>query len=237
MPSRKHVSRNVTGDYRKRLIKLLDGFTGSHDRRTIFRDFVECCAIAISNQLAPSPERDKREETYLQIAKRHGREIMVGFSEGLGLAQLALRTEGGDVLGDVYQGLGIHNGDAGQFFTPFEVSSLIARMTLTDVEDTMAQVRAAGRVLRVSDPAVGGGGMLLAAAETLEDAGVSLDEVCFFGTDVDITCVEMAFTQLALLGAAAVITHGNSLSREVWSTWVTPRAVEQHCARRLDLAS
>lgn len=44
----------------------------------------------------------------------------------------------------------------------------------------------------------------------------------FQGTDIDITCVRMAYIQTSLLGIPGEVIHGNTLSLECWLRLITP---------------
>ena len=52
-------------------------------------------------------------------------------------------------------------------------------------------------------------------------------------TDIDLRCVHMTYLQAALLHIPAIVVHGNSISREVWSCWYTPAHVLGGWSRRL----
>jgi hypothetical protein len=43
--------------------------------------------------------------------------------------------------------------------------------------------------------------------------------------DLDIKAVHMCYLQLSLLGIPAIVRHGNSLSLEMFSDWITPMYV------------
>ena len=77
--------------------------------------------------------------------------------------------------------------------------------------------------IRVLEPACGAGGMLIAAAHALHDAGLNY-QLCMHATaiDIDQRCVHMTFIQLALLHVPAVVIHGNGLTGECREQWFTP---------------
>ena len=52
-------------------------------------------------------------------------------------------------------------------------------------------------------------------------------------TDIDLRCVHMTYLQAALLHIPAIVVHGNSISREVWSCWYTQAHVLGGWSRRL----
>jgi hypothetical protein len=140
------------------------------------------------------------------------------------LACLTLSLEEGmnDCLGQLFMAMELGNSGAGQFFTPYHVSALMAKMLAGD----------AGRIckergfVRVMEPAVGAGGMVIATAEAFADEGIhyqqAMHATCI---DIDATAVHMAYIQLSLLHIPAIIVHGNALSMEQWGVWHTPAHV------------
>ena len=140
------------------------------------------------------------------------------------LACLTLSLEEGmnDCLGQLFMALELGNSRAGQFFTPYHVCSLMARMICGDVK---AQCKEKGFV-RVMEPAVGAGGMVIATAEAFADQGINYQQAMHATCiDVDAAAVHMAYIQLSLLHIPAIVVHGNALSLEQWGVWLTPAHV------------
>lgn len=203
--------------------KLLEANCGSGRRRAtdVFQDFCELCAIAIRNSVDPSGF-DGREERYLSIAATYTPGEMDRFAAAL--AHLARELEAGlsDVLGRLYMSLDLGNHHLGQYFTPYEVSQLIARMTTGDLVERLREQE----FVTVSEPTCGSGGMVVATAEALRDAGVDYQNVLHVtAQDIDITAVHMTYIQLALLHVPAVVVHGNTLALEQRDVWPTPAHV------------
>ena len=90
-----------------------------------------------------------------------------------------MRRTNEETLGALYQDY-TANAAAGQFFTPPELSLVMARLSGVD-----APLRG-----RIGDPACGAGSCLIAAVKTMtcEDLDASL----LVGVDVDLTCCQMA---------------------------------------------
>ncbi len=223
----------------KALVKLIQSFSHGHHLHTVFSDFVELSALAISNSVDRS-QYEAREKRYLDIISKYKPEEVGRFPQMLGMltesfeirtqgmrktssAGLAM-TSGGltDVLGETYMMLELGNARAGQFFTPYHVSRLMTMMT---IGDGGAAVRDHG-FMRVQEPACGAGGMVIAVAESLHDAGHNYQQAMHATCiDIDPCCVHMAFVQLSLLHIPAVIVHGNALTLDVWGLWYTPAHV------------
>ncbi|MFL9911976.1 N-6 DNA methylase [Paraburkholderia sp. RL17-337-BIB-A] len=231
---RKH---DLTADEcQKALVRLIRSFSHGHHLHTVFSDFVELSALAISNSVDLS-QYEPREKRYLDIIGKYKREEVERFPQMLGLltesfemrAQAMRKAGSGgfamasggltDVLGETYMMLELGNARAGQFFTPYHVSRLMAMMTIGDGGPA---VRDHG-FIRVQEPACGAGGMVMAVAESLHDAGHNYQQAMHATCiDVDPCCVHMAYVQLALLHIPAVIVHGNALTLDVWGMWYTP---------------
>jgi hypothetical protein len=111
------------------------------------------------------------------------------------------------------------NDRTGQFFTPYHLSRMMAMMTVGVDHEA---IRRDG-FIRACEPAVGAGGMVIAVAESMQEAGLNYQETLHFTcVDIDPVCVHMAYLQLSLLHIPALVVHGNSLSMEVWGMWYTP---------------
>lgn len=135
----------------------------------------------------------------------------------------------GDVLGELFMALGLGNDRAGQFFTPYSVSMLMAMMTIGDG----ASVRERGFVT-LQEPACGSAGMVVAAAQAMHQVGLNYPEALHATcVDIDQRCVHMAYVQLSLLGIPAIVVHGNALSLDVWGVWYTPAHVMLGWGRKL----
>lgn len=191
--------RDLTADEcQKALVKLIQSFSHGHHLHTVFSDFVELSALAISNSVDLS-QYEPREKRYLDIVGKYRREEVERFPQMLGLLteSFEMRTQamhkagsggfamasGGltDVLGETYMMLELGNARAGQFFTPYHVSRMMAMMTIGDGGPA---VREHG-FIRVQEPACGAGGMVIAVAESLHDAGHNYQQA------MHATCIDI----------------------------------------------
>jgi len=207
--------------HQKAFISLLKNNAHRHRPHEVFRDFCELSAIAISNAVDPL-QYDAREARYLQIVKGYSKEEINRFPAMLAHVVNALETGFADVLGSLFMALELGNHWKGQFFTPYEVSRLMAMMTMTDAS---AVVERQGFV-SVHEPAAGAGAMVLACAHALQDQGVNYQQSMHAtAIDIDATAVHMCYIQLSLMHIPAIVVHGNALTVEEWGHWVTPAHV------------
>jgi hypothetical protein len=208
-------------DHQKELLKLFGSFAYRRSAWQVFADFVEVAAIAVSNAVDWS-QRNKREERYMQIVERYKPNELAAFPKMLGEVTLALEEEPSDVLGRTFHDLELHNKWSGQFFSPYPLCQMMAKMTLSDEEDVRTRIASRGFVT-AQEPACGSGAMVIALAHGMKDLGIDYQQhLHVTAVDVDPKCVHMAYLQFALLHIPAVIVHGNTLSLEEFGRWYTP---------------
>ncbi|PHV12046.1 N-6 DNA methylase [Chitinimonas sp. BJB300] len=214
----------VTGsEHKQAFANLVKQNAQKHNMHDVFSDFCEMSAISISNAVDRT-RRDEREARYLDIAKRYNTDELNRFPEMLAHVVLELETGFSDVLGSLFMQLGLGDSWKGQFFTPYEISYLMAMMTYGDVAE---QIKQQGFV-RLYEPCVGAGGMVIATADVLQKHGINYQQQLHVtATDLDKRACHMAYIQLALLHVPAIVTHGNALCPEAqtYSHWFTPAHV------------
>ena len=72
MSRRQRAERAAMGGdpYKTAIIRLMREFSHSHDPYTVFSDFVEICALAISNRIDQT-QFEPREKRYLEIVGKY----------------------------------------------------------------------------------------------------------------------------------------------------------------------
>ncbi len=173
---------------------------------------------------------DEREQRYLEIIKTYKPDeqklIADIFTKIFCLCSSVVYDDGvfDDYLGELFMKCNQGNKKAGQFFTPYNVSKMMAKMTITD--DKIKQ----DEILTVNDCCCGGGGMLIAALDVLKnDYNVNYARNCFIDAgDIDVRCVHMTYLQLSLAGVPAIVKHQDVFSRKLWSVWKTPAFIFQY---------
>lgn len=212
---------------RKLITRTLERVGHRHGMRQVWEDWIEGLALAFANALGNRDERFKddawraREDRYLRIVRRYGPEEWREVAGLTGPAAAAAQAPG-DLLGELYMSLEFGNDRAGQFFTPWHLCLVNARLLVGDAEQLRAEVARRGYIT-VDDPACGSATMLFAFAEVCREAGIDPHtEVWFHGTDISSSAVHLAYVNLALRGLPAQIVHGNTLTLETFGTWETP---------------
>lgn len=196
--------------------KILDSIDQSKHRYDVFCDWLLCSALAFAQV---SHFDDGREKRYLDTIGKYPKADQGKFAELLAVTtnafQIGDSTNFHDFLGDLYMTCGFGSDSQGQFFTPFSVCQAMARMIDVDKED--------GKIIKVLDPAVGGGALPIAYAEELHRRGINYQQWAYFeGWDISQNSCCIAMIQFTLLGMPAKIVRGNSLTLEVWEVWETP---------------
>ena len=196
--------------------KVFGAIAPYRHRYEVFRDFVTMAACSLHNSLL----RDEaREEEYLRIIRQYKAEDQEAFGKLLGCLVLALEGEPRDILGPLYMELEVANRDVGQFFTPPELSELMAAMTFAPLVEDLERKP----FISAGEPACGAGGMILALVKIMTRAGYDpLEKLWVQAIDVDRMAALMCYIQLSLWNVPAEVVVGNTLSWEIREVWYTP---------------
>jgi len=214
----------MSREHIKTLAKLIRSNCGRRRLDQVFADAVEMMALAISNAV-DLLQREQREARYMQIMKDYDEQERKRFPEILARLVDALECGPDDVLGQVFGELEQGNSYRGQFFTPFEVCRLMARMIVEDGEDVRARIRERG-FITVQEPAAGAGAQVIAMAEALQELGINYQQhMHVTAIDVDERAAHMAYVQFSLLHIPALVYGGNTISMQMREVWRTPAHV------------
>ncbi|EMF7494923.1 SAM-dependent DNA methyltransferase [Salmonella enterica] len=201
---------------RSRFISVFKS-TGRHLHRwEVFSDFLSLAASELDMVRIRTPESM---EHCRKICARYEASDIANMQEMFRLMVCALEAKFHDFLGAIFMELELGDNHRGQYFTPYSVQCLMARMLMPGIQDT---IRREG-IVTVSDPASGAAGMLIAYAECLLDADIN-PSAHMFGSciDIDPVAADMAFIQLSLLGIAAEVVTGNTLTMQLNRVRYTP---------------
>ncbi|EJE0351074.1 SAM-dependent DNA methyltransferase [Escherichia coli] len=184
------VQRLMSAQYsRSRFISVFKS-TGRHlGRWEVFSDFLSLAASELDMARIRTPESM---EHYRKIWARYEASDIVNMQEMFCLMVCALEAKFHDFLGAIFMELELGDNYRGQYFTPYSVQCLMARM-------------------------------LIAYAECLLEADIN-PSMHMFGSciDIDPVAADMAFIQLSLLGIAAEVVTGNTLTMQFNRVRYTP---------------
>jgi type I restriction-modification system DNA methylase subunit len=182
-----------------KIIKTIQSMIGKYGVYNIFEDWVRMIALAYANQIVFS---EKREEEYLEIMKRYDDVEHSKFYEMYAWLLEWSEEQMTDMLGYIYMHLELGSKAHGQFFTPYHVCQMIAKMQKYD-----------GKIIKVNEPSCGAGGNIIALAEALKEQGINyqqkMEVIC---QDIDTKAVYMTYVQMCLYGIPAIVYQANTLS-------------------------
>lgn len=200
--------------------KSIKSLCHRHRLWQVFSDFCEMAAISIANSVSIGPERDAREQQYMQIVGRYERDEPKALGKMLGMVASGLELMDCDFLGESFMEMDLGSDWGGQFFTPFHLCSVMARLQMGS--DARQSIESRGFVT-VSDPACGAGAMVMAFAKELYDQKINYQQTMHATcVDVDATAAHMAYIQLSLMHVPATVIIGNSLTLETREVFYTP---------------
>jgi type I restriction-modification system DNA methylase subunit len=190
----------------KDFIKILEHLKPSRHNYEVFNDWLIMASSSLYSWKKNTPE-----EEYLAAARNYTQKELEKHSQLLAITMEALENTEQDFLGEVFTKAELTNSRNGQFFTPYNVSHMMAEMAIDEKEIPK------NRVCKISDPCCGAGGMLIASAMVMKRRGFNYQhDALFIGHDIDARCARMTFIQLSLLGMPAIIVCGNTITTETY---------------------
>lgn len=235
--AQQHRFISTANEHQQEIIRLLKRVARSRGLARVWADWVEMGAIAVANSV-DKIQFKQREERYLNIVSQYQKEEVQSLANAFAhlvqcWEQRVARGEFGDVLGSTYMMLDLGNASTGQFFTPYEISRMMASMIMGDPSTLKTELQRKG-FLSLQEPACGAGGMVIAAIHLLAEAEINYQKAIHVtAIDVDRRCVHMTFLQLALLHVPAIVIQGNALTLETTESWYTPAHIWGGWSRRL----
>lgn len=213
-------------NFQKQFLYELKAISPYGDMMQVFNDWLWIAAISMRQAAYNGGKREKDAEfehyeaAYFAAIKPYSKEQLNTFGRMMGITGLGLNSWAGDFLGSLYMEL---QGEktmqhSGQFFTPFTISEMMVKMTVPNLAETIAEKG----YTTVSEPASGGGGMLIALAKHCQEQRIDPYTVFFQAIDINRTCFLMTYVQTSFLSMAGYVIHGNTLSCEQWECWPTP---------------
>lgn len=236
------ASIKVKSEY-KELVKLFNQLSGSRSLWQVFNDCIEMFALSIQNTFCFGQTFEKNENRYKDITKNYSESEIETIVKIFAEITNALEANPfQDFLGDLYMQLDMGSSALGQFFTPYTVSYA---MTVSSFDEKNARAELSQKgYISVLEPAVGGGANVIAFCEVLKNHDINYQTQCV------IVCQElskltalMCYTALSLIGCAAVVKIGDSLSDPYTNyfaecskgaeIWTTPMFHIQNCYKKV----
>jgi type I restriction-modification system DNA methylase subunit len=201
----------------KEYVNTIEKMCGRYSAWQIWNDFISISAIALVNvcDLEQAPEREK---TYLQIVAKYDKKELEIFCKLM--AKLVADLEkcaDQDILGEVYQALSMNSKVNAQYFTPYNISKMMAQM-ISEPKDFKDEPQI------VNEPACGSGVNLIALANVMKEKGINYQRnVYFVAQDIDPLVAKMCYIQMSLLGMPGIVIVGDTLASPMKGEyWLTP---------------
>lgn len=188
----------------KSIAEIIKEISGKYAPQSIYSDWVEMMALSIENSTCLFKDEiwRKREQRYKDICQKYTKEEVMKLCFCTSLLVNSLEEELKDELGKIYMELDASSSRTGQFFTPFHLSVLMAKLMKPNDDDELS----------INEPSCGGGGMIIAMVKELSEE--KRRKVKVLAQDLDYRCVHMCYVQLSLIGVDAVVAQGNTLTSE-----------------------
>lgn len=202
----------------------------------VFYDFVEMFAMEIA--IGVGIEAEKRIETLKRTASKYKEEELKhyqGFKTEI--MNEFIKNNGEeiifqDVLGVLFHEMELQNHYKGQFFTPYEVSLTMSKLSL-GINGYLNNLENED-FIQLGEPAAGAGGIVIASCQIASELKINYSaKMIWTLQDLDLMCVYMSYIQLNLIGAAAVVHHMDTLAMERFDTFYTLAYVANNCYARL----
>ena len=192
------MSMESTSDKKTMIIKTIQSMAGKYGVYEIFADWVKIMALSMAQAVQ---FKDFREREYCETIKRYDVAEQEKLFEMIAWLVEWADVEYYDMLGYIYMHLELGSKKAGQFFTPYNICQLMAKMQKFDTGKTL-----------VNEPTCGAGGNIIALAEAMKQHGINyqqnLKAVC---QDIDVKAVYMTYVQLTLYGIPAIVYQTDTL--------------------------
>ncbi|ECJ2402510.1 N-6 DNA methylase, partial [Salmonella enterica subsp. diarizonae] len=210
--------RGKTNPHIQEFVSVFNRIAPHENRWQVFSDFAHMAAAALYNAIHRDPTV---EADYLRRVKRYSKEDAIRMSRLLAVVTDGLEFSPTDFLGQLLMTLELGNQYLGQYFTPYSVSYMMARINMAD---RLPELEDGNReYITVCDPACGAGGMIVATAEAMLEAGYNPQkQMLAFCTDIDPLAAMLCYIQLTLMHIPAVVSIGNSLTMEMTREMATP---------------
>ncbi|MFZ2190022.1 MAG: N-6 DNA methylase [Candidatus Magasanikiibacteriota bacterium] len=199
----------------KKFISLLSKIDYTKRLFEVFNDF---CILGTYSLALPF-YKDLASKELEKVYARYTREQLIKFDEMFTVMVEGMEIHNGDFLGEIFGECEFRNDRQGQFFTPYNVSLMIAKMTFSGCKE---QIERNG-FITMNEPASGSGGMVIAFRQVMIDEQCNPSRDVFVVTqDISELAFMMCYIQCSLYGLAAEVVHGNTLSMEIWRVLKTP---------------
>lgn len=205
-------------NHKKIIADMIVEISGHRSPYQVFYDWCTCMAMAFQNSCDMFKDSEiykHHEELYQNTIKQYSESEQAKLYEMTGRLFLAFENEISDYLGGIYMEAGCGNKYVGQFFTPFHLSELTAKLGVDGTDEDY----------HMNEPSCGGGAMILATAKVLSDYGINFQKrLKVVAQDLDWLGVYMTYIQCSILGIDAIVVQGDTL-KEPYVKGYSPKRI------------
>jgi len=215
------------GNRAKEFISLYNKIGARRGYSEVWSDLMLVIACSISNTV-DATQLEQRFKRAKNAADKYSDDEQKIFLQLMGIIRNELsENPDQDFLGDIYMELGLGKKSNAQFFTPYNVSKMMAMMSFGNPAEEIKQ----RGMVTINDSCCGAGAMLIAAANICIEQGVDIGrDVLFVAQDIDPLVAMMCYIQLSMLRCAGYVLVGDSLRNEPVgpeNTWLLPSLFRQ----------
>ncbi|WP_158855004.1 N-6 DNA methylase [Halorhabdus sp. CUG00001] len=173
-------------------------------RYEIFSDWIDLMLYSLEGN----------DEGYLEIVEKYDNDQPEGqrpidlYAQAFGELKRGIDETNMDLLGVIYEELGMDSNSFGQYFTPHKIGNAMASMTV-DIDETREGI------ITISDPFSGSGRLLISVALTIPS---DVDAI-FYAQDKDSDCAKMTALNMYFFDMDGYAVHGDSLKTEKYQVW------------------
>ncbi len=219
-----NMTNEITGT-EKEFLDVFKKLCYSRSSWEVWADLMTVIACSISNSVEQNMDRrQKREKEFEFCIKRLG--SVDDAAKLLGIIVMAFQNNPvQDFLGKLYMSLELGSHWKGQFFTPYNISHMMAKLLISD--SCQSEIEKKGYIT-INDPTCGAGGMIIAGANILRERNINYQEkVLFIGQDIDRVVGMMCYIQMSLLGCAGYVVIANTLTSPLCGSVLIPEEMEE----------
>lgn len=223
--------------YLRKFLSLFGEMDKRFDFEEIWSDFLTMSACAISNQADPK-HRDERETIYMNTVQKYSKDDAFRIKDMLWLSGADLLQNRRDFLCLVSEELGMTNKHIKQYYTPHEVSSLIAKIVDGELDKGISAPAAVDIIdkkgyINVLDCCCGTGSLLIGFIDEIDRQMKKQqlnyqNHVQIIAQDLSYKAALACYVQLSLLGCAGFVVIGSPFSKpagtkeSIEDAWYTP---------------
>lgn len=214
--------RVYDNDDKKNFVESFLKMCQTRSKWEVWRDLMCAMSCMISNTV-DHDHYEERQAEFQDCAKRLG-DKSIPLKMLTDIADALDNDPEQDFLGDIYMDLELNSHWKEQFFTPYSICKMMAKITGFDADEDIEK----NGYATICDDACGAGATMIAFANFLKYGSKYNYQryALFVGQDIDRVAAQMCYIQLSLLGCAGYVCVGDSLANPLSGDILFPNELE-----------